>query len=271
MDTYEGSCSDPLSLHKYLYCHGDPVNYTDPTGRTENLGSMLVNMSIKIGLFTAQWAAKHPKTAFVVVSALSATGIFDGFPPGHPTPFDELATFGRVIRGTGSIVRDTAAVARYQSALSVKAFFSKFWRQDYRKTFFQAFPDLEGKVWVHHAVEQQALTRYPGVVTEAEINSLANLRGIPNPINPTVHLSQIRNLWDEFYASHPTVTKQQLLDQAKKNDDLLGSLLTRQFDNRYVLLCAITSVWSDGAKNRNGFGCSSAYSAKAPLRSRFNS
>ena len=32
MDTYEGSQSDPLSLHKYLYAHADPVNNTDPTG-----------------------------------------------------------------------------------------------------------------------------------------------------------------------------------------------------------------------------------------------
>lgn len=32
MDTYEGSPFEPASLHKYLYCHGDPVNYADPTG-----------------------------------------------------------------------------------------------------------------------------------------------------------------------------------------------------------------------------------------------
>lgn len=79
-------------------------------------------------------------------------------------------------------------------------------------------------MWVHRAVEYQALIRYPGVVTEAEINSLANLRGIPTRINPEVHLSQIRKLWDEFYASRPTVTKEQLLEQAKKRDDLFGSL-----------------------------------------------
>ena len=117
-------------------------------------------------------------------------------------------------------------MARYQGALSVQAFFSRFSRQDYRKTFFQAFPDLEGQVWVHHAVEQQALTRYAGVITEAEINSLANLRGIPNGINPQVHLSEIRKLWDQFYKNHQTATKEQLLEQAKKIDDLFGS----QFD-----------------------------------------
>ena len=32
MDSYEGSHSDPLSLHKYLYCHVNPVNVIDPSG-----------------------------------------------------------------------------------------------------------------------------------------------------------------------------------------------------------------------------------------------
>ena len=31
-DTYEGSLSDPISLHKYLYGNANPVTYTDPTG-----------------------------------------------------------------------------------------------------------------------------------------------------------------------------------------------------------------------------------------------
>jgi hypothetical protein len=33
MDTYEGSQSDPLSLHKYLYCHDNPVDMVDPSGQ----------------------------------------------------------------------------------------------------------------------------------------------------------------------------------------------------------------------------------------------
>jgi RHS repeat-associated protein len=32
MDTYEGNTSDPASLHKYLYCHANPVNWVDPSG-----------------------------------------------------------------------------------------------------------------------------------------------------------------------------------------------------------------------------------------------
>jgi len=39
MDTYAGNNQDPLSLHKYLYAHNNPVNNTDPTGMfTQQLG-----------------------------------------------------------------------------------------------------------------------------------------------------------------------------------------------------------------------------------------
>ena len=31
-DTYAGNNSDPISLHKYLYCHANPVNNSDPSG-----------------------------------------------------------------------------------------------------------------------------------------------------------------------------------------------------------------------------------------------
>jgi hypothetical protein len=44
MDTYEGSNEDPLSLHKYLYCHGNPVNNRDPNGH--DIGEMLSVMDI---------------------------------------------------------------------------------------------------------------------------------------------------------------------------------------------------------------------------------
>ncbi len=32
MDTYGGSLSDPMSLHKYLFANANPVKYRDPSG-----------------------------------------------------------------------------------------------------------------------------------------------------------------------------------------------------------------------------------------------
>jgi RHS repeat-associated protein len=45
MDTYEGNDEDPLSLHKYFYTEGDPVDNTDPCGKclpsTGNYGNIV--------------------------------------------------------------------------------------------------------------------------------------------------------------------------------------------------------------------------------------
>ncbi len=80
----------------------------------------------------------------------------------------------------------------------------------------------------HHAVEQQVLNRYPGVLTANEMQSMANLRGIPKDINSQVHLRTIRREWDDFYdrydLSGAIPTKQQLLDKAKQIDNLVGHL-----------------------------------------------
>ena len=103
---------------------------------------------------------------------------------------------------------------------------------DYRATFFAANPSLEGKVVVHHAVEQQVLTRYPGTVTEAEMHSLENLRGIPNGVNSDVHLSQIRREWNQFYRQNSNPTSQQLLDKATDIDSKYGLYFNPQVSGR---------------------------------------
>jgi hypothetical protein len=94
---------------------------------------------------------------------------------------------------------------------------------DYRRTFFTAHPDLQGQVWVHHAVEQQALRRYPGVVQSQQVHSLENLRGIPKAVNSEVHLSQIRRDWNRFYRTHASPTLDDLLDFATKVDETYGT------------------------------------------------
>ena len=51
-DPFAGSPQDPQSLHKYLYCHANPVNGIDPTGMM-SLASSLSSISIKAVLFKA--------------------------------------------------------------------------------------------------------------------------------------------------------------------------------------------------------------------------
>ena len=91
MDTYGGSLSDPMSLHKYLFANSNPVMYSDPSGHF-SLNDMVVAMGISAILSAADsaityWIAnkdsdteKYGSTIFgwnVVTAA--ADGFFKGF------------------------------------------------------------------------------------------------------------------------------------------------------------------------------------------------
>ncbi|WUD76777.1 polymorphic toxin-type HINT domain-containing protein [Streptomyces sp. NBC_00510] len=95
---------------------------------------------------------------------------------------------------------------------------------NYRDNFFNANPSVKESdgYWVHHAVERQALKKYPGLFTIDELNAPENLRGIPSSVNSDLHLSRIRILWNGFYSANPTATRQQVLDYATFIDDFLG-------------------------------------------------
>lgn len=121
---------------------------------------------------------------------------------------------------------DEAADAAGAAGRAVRrASFGEASTANYRKTFFEAYPDLEGEVVVHHAVEQRVLKVYPELVTPAQIHSLENLRGIPRSINSELHLSEVRVLWNQFYKQFPLGTQpsvDQLLDYATSIDQQLG-------------------------------------------------
>lgn len=55
-DAYLGSAEDPLSLHRYVYCQNDPVNFVDPSG------------------FEANWADASMYFFMAVVDAIGAYG-----------------------------------------------------------------------------------------------------------------------------------------------------------------------------------------------------
>ena len=45
IDPFSGNLNDPQSLHKYLYCHANPVNNTDPSGRF-TIPSIVIKIAI---------------------------------------------------------------------------------------------------------------------------------------------------------------------------------------------------------------------------------
>ena len=142
--------------------------------------------------------------------------ILEILPKGSGTGYNTLRYQAGMI-DLGTSAADEIAGASFGNATS----------NDYRATFFAANPELQGKVVVHHAVERQVLTRFPGVVTNSELHSLENLRGIPVELNNTLHLSDIRVEWNRFYkpfiASGTSPTQTQLLQKATEIDIRLGA------------------------------------------------
>jgi len=62
-DSYEGRKSDPISLHKYLYCGGDPLNQIDPSGHfrlTDTQIALAVGVTVGVALIavTGYWVNK---------------------------------------------------------------------------------------------------------------------------------------------------------------------------------------------------------------------
>jgi RHS repeat-associated protein len=62
-DTYEGSISDPITLHKYLYGNANPVTYTDPTGlfsaAEAQAAADIANTLAGIQWESGQWIINH--------------------------------------------------------------------------------------------------------------------------------------------------------------------------------------------------------------------
>ena len=83
MDTDEGLDQDPLSLHKYLYTAGDPVNLTDPSGHDFDIGSIAIGASISgtldaISAISAGQTLKGVAKSFVIGSVKGAAFFLAG-------------------------------------------------------------------------------------------------------------------------------------------------------------------------------------------------
>jgi len=82
MDTDEGDQTDPLSLHRYLYCEANPINMTDPSGHAG-----LFNFTDKFGnrahaVIESAYQAEHPGAIVGTTTGVLGTrlkpDIFDG-------------------------------------------------------------------------------------------------------------------------------------------------------------------------------------------------
>ena len=80
MDTYEGSPQDPQTLHKYLYCHADPVNGSDPSGHMKLIELKIV-IAQWVGLATVvayRFAPQLNRATVVLFEATTGNSVYVG-------------------------------------------------------------------------------------------------------------------------------------------------------------------------------------------------
>lgn len=94
----------------------------------------------------------------------------------------------------------------------------------YQSNFKSKFSEIQNKIGeVHHALPQAVQTRYPYFnVTNDQMHSLENLRGIPN--DGSLDHTTITNYWVGFYTTNPNASFQEVMDFVKFIDDEFGHL-----------------------------------------------
>ena len=73
LDPFFGNLNDPQSLHNYLYCHADPVTYTDPNGKF--IGTLLGLLLGGFGAFSAR--SGWDKAAIAAGELAVSRAVFD--------------------------------------------------------------------------------------------------------------------------------------------------------------------------------------------------
>jgi len=95
MDTYEGDQETPQSLHRYVYCYGDPVNRTDPSGHLVEdplfAGFLNVNMTQRDAARVSAGRAMAMKsiamtTAVMAIIAIETLPLGEMQPQPDPIP-----------------------------------------------------------------------------------------------------------------------------------------------------------------------------------------
>jgi hypothetical protein len=73
MDSEEGDNEDPLSLHKYLYCSGDPADHSDPSGHEDgDVISLTATMGVALAIGTFLYVADQEMKNHAVGNLMQA-------------------------------------------------------------------------------------------------------------------------------------------------------------------------------------------------------
>jgi len=120
IDSFEGDMEEPASLHKYLYCHGNPVNLVDPSGHM-GLVSFSVS-SIRNTMLSITIRATPLLNKATIIAFEAATG--NTVLMGGGAAIGTAAAMSKIPGGLSAWTRlaqalDGAVVGPYQSMRSV--------------------------------------------------------------------------------------------------------------------------------------------------------
>ncbi|NOS72797.1 MAG: hypothetical protein HOP33_23085 [Verrucomicrobia bacterium] len=144
MDSFEGSESDPLSLHKYLYAQANPVTMADPSGQYSII-EVGIASTISATL-RAIWELRGVLAKQVATAKIYDVYVgfkFSPFPWGHSGIFvynralkglgsffdirtsKQLGTFNPFATQKGSLEKERMSMAEFQRTYTIKIRFTK--------------------------------------------------------------------------------------------------------------------------------------------------
>jgi RHS repeat-associated protein len=136
MDPFEGDPQQPLSLHKYLYAHGDPINNTDPSGYF--VGG--------ITSFVVSFAVRAVVGGIIGAVIGGAFGGVDAFLGGRDVSqgIKDGATFGAIFGALGSLNFLRPVLAAVGLGFGVVGTFQAILDEDWDLAIFRGVTLLAG-------------------------------------------------------------------------------------------------------------------------------
>ena len=129
MDSFEGRGFSPQTLHKYLYCHGNPLNGSDPSGNEMSLGGLSASMAIG-GSINAAMSFRSGDALGKVGSAFLVGafegGLFYGVGYGIGKAADWIYRCAKLEKIGGPITRIFSKVTQARGPIAGTSLFEQF-------------------------------------------------------------------------------------------------------------------------------------------------
>ncbi len=109
-DSFEGFLRDPMSLHRYAYCGGDPLNRVDPSGNASTIAEFTESFSARVMGFVMSVGPAATTVKFGLAALTLSAAIHD--------PGSFVAAFESPMAAANLIAMDLEFVAYYGPRLA---------------------------------------------------------------------------------------------------------------------------------------------------------